>query len=307
MSSQHTIQPITITAPVELIAYSVGERAKVNKYETNRFIRAIGTWLILKSETTSGVIQEYSQQLPYLLAITQLSTASFYSRINFLVKEGLITKENNQLILASFQDAGNKYYLHNTNNKISFTYDPNGKQQIHYLLSAVEIKHNQELQAQALQRKLDKNPIIKVEQLKLIHECGGDVRKMNDSNYNRECLFALQLQSFEQYRKGSTIHNALHAFRADVNRGVKGIATAMNAKSASTASYLKKKLQQQQICSVTKIEGVTSGVRSRKDKYHYVNWNQLLKQTVWYVCDQMQVLVPITKIVNMAVPLKKVA
>lgn len=307
MNVLRTIQPITITAPVELIAYAVGERAKVNKYETNRFIRAVGMWLILKSETTSGVIQDYTGQLPYLLSITQLSTASFYNRINFLIKEGLITKEGNNLILSSFDYAANKYLLHNVNSKISFTYDPNGKQQIHYLLSAVEIKHNQDLQAQALQRKLDKNPIIKVEQLKLIHECGADVKQMNNNDYNRECLFALQQQSFEQYRKGSTIHDALHAFRADVNRGVKGIANAMNAKSASTASYLKRKLQQQEICSVTKIEGITSHVRSRKDKYHYVNWNEDLRQTVWYVCDQVKVLVPITKIVNMAPALKKAA
>lgn len=304
MNNQHTIQPITITAPVELILYAVQKRAKVKKYETNRFIRAIGTWLILKSETSSGVLQRYSEQLPHLLAITQLSTASFYDRIKFLIEEGLVKKDGNKLILSSYKYAAEKYLLPNITDKISFTYDPNGKQQIHYLLSAVEIKHNQDLQAQALQRKLDKNPIVKTEQLKLIHECGGDVKQMNKNDYNRECLFALQIQSFEKYRKGSTIHDALHMFRADVNRGVKGIANAMNAKSASTASYLKKKLQQQEICAVTKIEGITSGVRSRKDKYHYVNWNPLLKQTVWYVCDQVKVLLPITKIVNMAPALK---
>ena len=69
---------MVVRVPVGLAGWMCLKREQRFRYSTNRAFKAYGLWLLLKTVTTSGRIQDYQDQLDTLQHLTRLSRATFY-------------------------------------------------------------------------------------------------------------------------------------------------------------------------------------------------------------------------------------
>jgi hypothetical protein len=278
------IYPSTIKVPVDLPPALVGKRRLVNEYETNLEIKAVGAWLLLKSLTTSGLIQRYTNQLPGLLEYTRLSRASFYRTINRLDALGLAGFDGRNLWLASWKKLEDLYGI-TTTSFIEVNYSTNDKKAIHWIIPTLEIEHNKDRQRNALMYKLDKNPDLKTYLESILIKAGAPPEKLLDYNYMIEQLWKLQLLSFQD-EVGSDIYETLDLLRFDVNRAAKGFKKSYHFKSDQSASYWRKKMKDAGLIDVERL-AVISDHWARKNKITWVRWLKTSKQTIWFACNQI--------------------
>src|SRR5690349_18116935 len=71
---------------------------------TNPRARALDTWIVLKSITSSGKIHNYRQQLSEMLSICKIKAGSFYARLKWLKEHGLVHIEGKHLHLHSYKE-----------------------------------------------------------------------------------------------------------------------------------------------------------------------------------------------------------
>ncbi|GEM_PF-5855389 len=280
-----------IKIPVGLAEYVVRQRFVVNTYETNKIIRAVDTWLCLKSVTTTGHILRYDTQLQYLLQLCKISRASFYSRLHYLQTEKLITwnKKNKRIAICSWETLAKYFDLDKQTTFITIQYDITDNRRIYQFLSAIEIDANQLAQRKALQNRINKNPELKNTLISLMLNYGAEADRINDAVYFQQTLWQMQVESFKR-GTGTDTYEALHALHADVNRSThRAFKRSRNYKSAQSVSYEKKCLEKAGIISIEKIE-VVSRVRARKEKDYRVRWLKHKKQTIWFLPDQVKTI-----------------
>ncbi len=285
-------KPLTIKIPIALAESVIWQRKLVCQYETNKVIRAIDTWLCLKSLTTTGVIQFYCNQKNELLQLCKISKASLYTRLHYLQNEKLITwnKRSGTIKLCSYEKLADHYnYTHTS--FININYDITDNRKICQFLFSIEIESNQKRQTEALYNSINKNPETKNTLITLMQQYGADRTRLSEPEYFRKTLWLMQRESFKRGTSGTDIYEVLHSFRADNNRSVhKGLKHAWNCKSPSTVSDIKRGLVKAFIITVEHVK-ITSRVRSRKKKDEgFVLWLDYKKQTKWFCCDQVKTI-----------------
>lgn len=294
-------EALTIKIPYELATYAVWQRSLVNKNHSNKFIKAIGTWCVLKA-ISRAPLQNFTQQRQILAALCQRSDSAFRSDINFLIKQKFIKKETGSLVLLSWQALADSLDLNFTTKKI-FVYEKASKQPIAQWIIATDIEANQHKQAYMILKRLNKNPEKKRNFINAMIKEGDDAARLStDNKYFISCLKSLYLSDFVQ---ASEIHEDLIQVRPDTNRGVRGIATAWGHKNykvhPTTISYWKKKMQQSGIIDVSKLS-IESRDRVRNKSCHviWLNTRRIRRQfpgrakmqTMLQMCDQITVLQP---------------
>ncbi|MBN8833727.1 MAG: hypothetical protein ABS68_08940 [Niastella sp. SCN 39-18] len=282
----HSI-PVIIGATKVLVS----QRELRNKYQTNRDIKTWSCYFLLKSLTTSGLLQNWIRQKQDILEFLQCNEQTFRTRLKDMQRLGLVEiLPGYCLQLTSYKKASSVLGI-DYQGTVNIKYDDTvGKNYFAYLLTADEIRRNQETQRSALIFHLDKNPLL----LNLLLQClvnqGCDERRLvADPVYLQERLLQLQVTTFKE---GSAIIDEIMSRRADVNRGVKKIAEDHGYKHPRSVTYLKRVLQKLGICKVVK-RFVLSDARCRryftqagvrKDGYM---WLKDAKQTRWNLCDQL--------------------
>lgn len=231
---------------------ATAERHLVDKYQTNKFIKQITFFLILKAETPFSFIQNYAKQIDYLSFITQCERQTFKKRLAWLVSEKLATIENEgrDIRLCSWKEVSVLYYCNVDSFKL-IQYNPYEQKNIHLQLLAVEIEDNKNRQTYMVKTKLEKNPALTQVIKNTLCQYGADEKKLNDFNYLLNGMRQLYKRSFEQEPE---IFAMLNNVRPDTNRGVKGIAKAWDCKSPQTVSYWKKRLAEAGIIRIYKGE-----------------------------------------------------
>jgi hypothetical protein len=141
-------------------------------------------------------------------------------------------------------------------------------------------------------KKVNKHSEYKNELLTALRQRGFNEDKIDNPEYFADRLFALYVEDF---RTGTEVHDILIHIRADINRSVNKLAYAWCI-SPQLTSYWKKKMRQQQIIDVSKIQVVSQWTRDtnecHKNKFCHVIWNDKLKERVWFLCDQISVVMP---------------
>jgi hypothetical protein len=263
----------------------------VHKYETNQVIKALGTWLCLKHETSAGIIQQWNEQKERLLQLCKCSDSIFRHRLQLLEEMKLISfskieRKRDTINICSWHQLAKVLDI-DIKQKFIIKYNIHDKQKLHEWIIATEIKDNQNRQDFSIIRKLRVNAeskmIIDAELLR--H--GADNKRLNEPEYYLARLRMLYINDFFQL---SEAHNELLEIRPDNNRSVRGIANAWNAKHAMTASYWKKILSKSRIIDVAKCQ-VKSQERAR-NKHCKVLWIKQDKQTLLCMCDQVNILQP---------------
>lgn len=283
MTEPTTIQ---LKIPTELARLCVWQRHLVNKYETNRSIKAVGTWLVLKSLSVPSLLQDWNKQKHYLLKACKCNETTFRSRIKLLAALNLLTYDKHNIRLASWHDAGKALEIDLTK-RDTIQYNIHDKTQPHHWIAAIEIDDNQQRQAYSIVKKLNNNPKTLNAIQHAAIKAGADQEAIKTTSGLLTWLSVLYLEDF---KTASDIHDLLIELRPDLNRSVRGIGDAWKAKHITTVSYWKKIMKKSGVIDVGKMQ-VQSDERCR-NKYCRVKWLPGAKQTLLPLCDQITILRP---------------
>lgn len=298
--SSSTPTGVDVYIPVELVNYVLTETKVCGRYTTTRkkgnkthpMMRVLGFYLLLKAEApNSGWILNYSKQIPTLSRNFGISARSFFTYMNRLEKMNLAERQGNKIRVVSWDNLGKALDI-NTNRKTKIKFNYDSKQQIHWWFAALDVQENQSLQSYMIQKKLNKNSEAKNDLISAMVKRGFDLERADDPQYFAARLFSLYLEDF---RTGTEVHDLLINIRSDVNRSVDKLAKDWCI-SPQLTSYWKKRMHGQGIIDVSKIQVVSQWSREtndcHKNRYCHVIWNDKLKERVWFLCDQISVLMP---------------
>lgn len=277
---------IVIQLPIELCRHVVAQRKLVNKYHTNRHIKAIGQWLLLKHLSRPSWLQDWNTQKATLLQVCKCNEQTFRANLKLLQQMKLLKFDRHSIRLCSWDELSMQLEI-DTKEKFEIHYDVNDKKRVHEWLIATEIMDNQNRQAYSIIKKLNKNPAQKLMIIHAMIAAGADRTQVMNPGYILSWLRILYINDF--YR-ASEIHDLLIELRPDTNRSCKGIARSWNALNATTASYWKKVLASSGIIDIAKMN-ILSTDRVR-NPYCAVKWIKEAKQTLLPLCDQITVLTP---------------
>lgn len=283
MNNSSTILQLKI--PVKLAAHVIALREKRNVYETNRHIKNIMCYIILKAVAPQGVIHNYKKQFGYLAQVCQCSKQTIAKRIAWLEDQQLLINEGNDICLTGWKQAASLYELNLKEFKTVF-YDYTTDKNIFLRLFAAEIETNKEQQAYMVKTKLKRNLALKLRVQAEMLRHGAKQDRLNDLDYLHNGMRLLYINSFKVEPE---FHSLLCHVRPDCNRGVKGMATAWSFKNRQLVSYYKRKLADSEIAVVTKGERITSQCRARNEFSHTI-WNKTKKQTVLSLVDSIVII-----------------
>ncbi len=273
-------------------------RKKVNTYCTNRFLKNITTWLILKAEAPQSVIRNYQEQMEDLSFLCQCSKQTFKKRLHWAVSEGLATIEGSDIYLKSYKQLSALYYVNLDNYKL-ISYDPSTDKNLHLHMFAIDIDENKNRQRHMVKSKLEKNPALKQKIQHVMMHCGADQKRLANFDYMLNGMRKLYQASFAAEPE---IHSILHQVRPDCNRGVETMARHWDFESKQSASYYKKQMAESGIIRIHKGAAITSTVRTRNTDCHVI-WNKRKFQTVLRLVDTIEVISKTPKM--HAAPLEK--
>lgn len=279
---------LTIQIPYDLARYAVWQRSIVNKYETNTIVKALDTWLILKAETASSLLQSWNKQKNYLLALCKCTESIFRHRLKILRDLELLTFDRYNIRVGSWDQLAVKFEI-DIKKRFPLQYNINDKQRVQDWIFAIEIQDNKNRQAYKVMQKLGKNPIYHEAVIKAMLKAGAERSKIKNSEYFLSWLKILYRSDFVWE---SEIHPVMIEIRPDTNRGVRGIAEAWRCKRPQSVSYRKKVMKDAKIIEIDKLQ-IQSQERVRNQSCT-VLWLKKEKQTLLCLCDNITLLTPWT-------------
>ncbi len=299
--------------PTQLILYAICQWNYNGKYanatgmgnNTNSFIKAVAVWLILKSETTSGCIHNYREQLPALASKCKMSVRTLEKYINELRSEELAFKEGNKLLLHNYSVL-RKYDISIKEREPIIFYDTENKTRLFEILISIGLQRLKDKRMIMYWKKVNKNPDEFSVLSDLMIKYGADKARLTDKQYFRECHLELLCQSFEEETPGQENYELLHKrikANPDLNARQSTYGRRMgysvykrenkyNKKDESLCmgfSHLIKRLSKKGLVTAERdhIEGWN---RARKDeKIFHHRWLKKFKHTIWFRCNQLTI------------------
>lgn len=271
-------------------------------YKINPHLKYWATWFLLKTISSSGVINNWNKQKQFLLQYLRLSDGTFRTQLATMRRLGLITPPpgrdggGRSLNLCSYKSAAQIMGIE-YKGETPLEYKPNTykneTQVFRYILVAQEVESNQDHQLTELYRKFQKNLSGNaIELVKLLKQFGYTDEQLNTPLQLQQALLKVQKSVFKD-KSGLT--DVAFSLRADVNRSVGTWAKHHGYAHAQSASFLKNKFRKLGIADI-KQEVINSNDRSRLyyvdengDKKEGYKWNKKALQTAWRLCDQVTV------------------
>lgn len=237
----------------EIIISLIKHREKINKYQTNREIKQIALYYLLKHTTQTGIIKEYAKNLDYLLSVTGLSLGTFYTQLNGLIKKGLATKNAQNLIISPYSNLLELYDIEDTATPITIKFSPSTHKFVH-LLEFSSLADNIYRQTLVIKKKLEKSPYT----LEILQQYAKQ-------QTTAKTLAVAQKHAFVN---GSDELNTLFFINPNITITWKRLFREFNFKSYKSVSYLKKKLQRNKIVTIDKNGFFTSKVGAKTKAYN---------------------------------------
>lgn len=278
----------TIRIPYALARFAVWQRKLVSKYETNQLIRALDTWIVLKSESECSLLQNWNLQKQYLFELCKCSESVFRHRIKLLASLQLISLDGGHIRLVSWKDLGAILQIDlNVRESFGLQYNIHDGKKLYQWIIATEMADNENRQRAAIIAKVKKNPAARKKLAASAIAAGADPKRINDMNYLHTWMRIMYMAT---HLRESEIHALLISMRPETSRSVYGIANAWCARSAQTASYWKGILKKYGIIDISKLQ-IVSQSRARNE-YCAVKWLKSEKQTMLPLCDSITILKP---------------
>jgi hypothetical protein len=267
--------------------YAIKQRTLINVYETNRFLKSVGYFAILKQLSTTGKLHNNSIQRKNLQQILKVSRNQVSNILNNLQQLQMIKlNASGSILLKGWDEICNIFDVDNDDAKIIIDYNIADNKRIDLLIYAAEIKLNQDKQANAFACKLSNNPqiyqIIK-DHLKHNYQLDADSLNLNEL---QQAILKLQQDAFVI---GTQHSKAINMFRCSIDRKLTTLKQAYNTKSVRTITYLKRLLQKFKIAKIIKmVHHSCNGERAYKFCKHYANnFNKETRQPILYQPDQI--------------------
>lgn len=253
------------------IPYGVPSAVVANK----SLRKAWDTFLWLKHIYDSGIITSYSHFSAELAEECNISERTFWNRLKLMKKYKLVKIDERNIVLASWSSLVQKYKLSNKFYYIKYEDDA----KIEFFLIAKAIQ-------EAKKRKAN---MFKVEVMK--HELGKELLAVcGTRELSREAVLSTSINAFInpslfQYYE----LELLASLNADNNYNCNRIALMLGCNSASSASYTKRKLINNNLIKVTHRK-FDSNERSRYHASGIVQYSHRNKKTFLTIPDLIQVL-----------------
>lgn len=259
---------------------------KTNKvYQTNRHLKNITAFIILKAVTPYGLIKDYKNQIDYLCAVTQCERQTFCKRLQWLQDEQLLLIEGADIRLKSWKQVA-ALLCTNLKEFTTVSYEYKKDRNIFLRLFAAEIEANKAQQVYMIKTKLQQNLALKNDIQTAALRFGADPKRINDFHYLHNAMRLLFKKSFIAEPE---LHKLLSLVRPDCNRSVYTIADAWHFKSPQSVSYYKGLFKTSGIAIIHKGERIESQQRARNSKSHVI-WDKRKKQTVLSLVDTISII-----------------
>lgn len=274
-----------IKVHTDLLNFAVQGRNLVNRYKTNRTVKVIAFYALLKTVTTTGVIHKYTEQ-PELRKLTKYSRNGFKDLVQDLINTGLATVTSNNLKLASWTDAvqviGQKYEPKFT--YIDYKTENNTK--LYYYFLPAEIANKKAAQEKIAIHRLKENSTLKQATDSLISKLYKvDPETLTDQQY-LDAVYQIQVYQFTS----GTLTNEVMKFNPDCNRSASKLKQDWQFKSTLSITYWKRKLQQLGLICIEQVGKLVGKRTSRlRDIGLQDRWCKLEKVPVWYRVDRITV------------------
>lgn len=255
---------------VDLLKDIIQSRQQVQVYQTNRTIKLVSAYYVLKSLTTSGVIKDYHLNSDKLCAYLNCTLPTLYKTIKGCEKNGYLKRVGRNLVLNSYSGFSETFdFVFTKMVKVKYNYQTT---KFHHCLESVYLQVREIERANVFESKFKALP-------ELIEDLHRVISPDNKGNY-RKSLQEIQLQAFKYgHEKFSGIF-ALNPFTT-VNR--RTLRKMFNFKSDRSVAYLKTKLQK---CNLVRVkpQRILSQNQQRV-KHLYIDWDAKTKQTIWVQPD----------------------
>lgn len=273
---------VAFKIPVGFASHLVCQRETRNTYQTNRAVKLYGFYALLKTMTSSGVIQNYHKQIADIGALTKKSRSGVYSYIVKCIRAGLLRTDSKNIHLKGWEAA---VRLNPDCEFIpSYTtvyYDSENELQTpEYLIYACEIAENQQRQTKAVIKQIEENLPL------------AQTLNVQQTATPKDVIALQKLQVFT-FVNGRTDndYSLLHSLNADVQRTAKTLRRTYSMKSRRSVKYLKKQLEKRGVAKVMK-RRLESPERSRVNaNLYYTGYNPANRNTFWQRPDLIELLV----------------
>jgi hypothetical protein len=256
----------------DLLAMVVKDRQLNQVYQTNKRIKLVAAYYLLKAMTTSGVIKR--DRLGEIMHVLDVEDQRTVSRIlNACERARYLQITPSSIILASYPSFVETFDAPFTR-MVSIRYAP-GKAKFHHLMEATYLQLAEQRRQQVFENKLKAIPELE-EELKQL------VSPDKNGNYSGP-LCALQIQTFIHGHEKKAAIFALNPFSAC---NTKTLRKNFAFKSEQSVAYLKAKLQRAKLLTVKPRE-ITSQTKQHLKK-RFTEWDQQKQQTVWVLPDRLE-------------------
>lgn len=275
-----------IKVHTDLLNFAVQGRNLVNRYETNRTVKVVAFYALLKTVTSTGVIHNYTEQ-PELRKLTKYSRNGFKALVQDLVNTGLAVITSNNLKLCSWTNAvqltGQQYEP-----KFTFIeYKEENTTKLYYYFLPAEIANKKAAQEKIALQRLKENSTLKQATDSLISKLYKiDPSTLTDQQY-LDAVYQIQVQQFTS----GTLTGVVMQFNPDCNRSATSLKKDWNYKSTLSITYWKRKLEQLGLIMLEKVGKIIGKKSSRLREYGLQDrWCNITKTPVWYRVDRINVL-----------------
>jgi len=267
---------LTVKFHTDLLSNIIQTRELNNRYQTNKLIKYVGAYYILKSLTPSGVIQDTHQQISELCRYLNCTTPTFYKLIKNCEKLGYLKRTRQTIVLTSysaFTETFDAVFTRFT--KVKYNYK---KQKFNHVLESAYLQLKEQERARTFENKMQANKDLQEELSTVINP---------DKNGKwQKSLEAIQKEAFNKGHKKMYQIFYLNPF---TTCNSKTMTKMFGFKSEQSIAYLKAKLIKKNLIRVEKIT-VSNTIHIPKNlrvKHLFTAWDSKKKQVKWILPDTL--------------------
>ncbi len=266
-------QELTLTVHTDLLDQFVSTREQNTKYQTNKLIKYVGVYYVLKSLTTSGVLVNWTEQRSSLCDYLNCTEPTLYKYLRQCEKLGYIRRTEGSIVLkslSSFAESFDIVSISFTKIKLDYT-----QHKFTHVLEAAFLQVKEQVRGKRFEDRIKSLP-------ELINELETVVSPDTKGNY-AESLKQAQFYAFKHGHKKSKEIFLLNPF---TNCNSKTLTRLFGFKSEQSIAYLKTKLQKNKLCKVTPVR--VPSLKTQHVKKLFIEWDLKTKQTIWIQPDSWE-------------------
>lgn len=265
---------IRVKVNPDLLTNIIQLRKQKNKYEINVLTKPVAFYYLLKTLTTSGIIQNYFEQINEICALCDITKPTFYKRLKECKKLNLLSysRKTGTITLVSYYKLAETFDYTSTN-LVTVEFKPS-EQKLHHVLEALYLQLAEQARALAFEKRIKSNPELRKELDKYI--------TTDEKGNYATALKALQIEAFKQGHEKYTEIFLLNPF---TTCNSKTMCLMFNFKSEQSIAYLKSKLQRNKLLTVR--PQTTISQTNQRIKHAFIKWDNENKRTIWVRPDQL--------------------